>query len=399
MEKEIKMGDIIKYQKEYLSDSNNSITEQNIYELGLEKACFNKELSEKLKYRFNIQIPEIKMYDQKRGCECNIYAFLRMIKSIMKKDNSINIRGLDLSATYIDFFDKLEKVNTFYNDLLRENDITVEMIRKRADKYIGSFGTFNFCKKIVNKYGFVPSKYMPEVNDNYNSDLVIELLKNKVKTDALILMNRNRENDDVLKNILLGEAYTFLSKILGNPPTKFEYKNETLTPLEFKNKYLKTNLEEYVTVTPYDVDVLCNSYAFIPSIYLKNNENIVTLPEDKIKDAVINQLKDGIGVWFSSEESTSLDYESNILDNNIFKYKEKLNIKDVPNEYKLQLGLINYDHAMCITGVLVKDNEVKQFKVDNSFGYHGRYKGHLVMTYDFFKSGIITLIINKKYIK
>ena len=37
----------------------------------------------------------------------------------MKKEGT-NIRGLDLSATYIDFYDKLEKVNTFYNELLKK---------------------------------------------------------------------------------------------------------------------------------------------------------------------------------------------------------------------------------------------------------------------------------------
>lgn len=48
----------------------------------------------------------------------------------MKKDNSINTKGLNLSATFIDFYDKLEKINTFYNELLKENMITLEMINK-----------------------------------------------------------------------------------------------------------------------------------------------------------------------------------------------------------------------------------------------------------------------------
>ena len=70
----------------------------------------------------------------------------------------------------------------------------------------------------------------------------------------------------------------------------------------------------------------------------------------------------------------------------------------MPNDYKLRLDMINYDHAMCITGALIKDKEVKQFKVDNSFGYHGRHKGHLIMTNSFFENCPITFIINKKYL-
>ncbi len=398
MNKEIKLGDINKYQKEYLNDKGNTILENDIYENGLEEACLNKEIIKNTCYKFNIQIPEMKMYDQKQSYECNIYAFLRMIKSIMKKDNSINTKGLDLSATYIDFYDKLEKVNMFYNELLKENDITLKMINEKTNKYIVIAGTFNSCKKIINKYGLVTSKYMPEVTDKYDANLLIELLKKKVKTDATVLINRNGENDDVLKDILINETYIFLSKILGNPPTTFEYKKEEITPIEFKNKYLKTSLDEYVTVTSYDKETLENSYSFIPSMYLKENESIKTLKFEEIEKAIINQLKDGIGVWFSAEESTTLDYETNILDDNIFKYDEVLNIRKIPNNYKLSLDITNYDHAMCITGAYVKNGEVKQFKIDNSFGYHGKYKGHLIMTSSFLKNCVITLIINKKYI-
>ena len=398
MNKDIKSGVILKYQKEYLNDENNITLENNIYENGLECVCLDKTLVKNTSYKFNIQIPEMKMYDQKQSYECNIYAFLRMIKSIMKKDNSINTKGLDLSATYIDFYDKLEKVNMFYNELLKENNISLEMINEKANKYIVIAGTFNSCKKIINKYGLITSKYMKEVTNKYDANVIIELLRKKVKTDATVLINRNGENDDILKDILINEAYIFLSKVIGNPPTKFEYKKERITPLEFRNKYLKTSLDEYVTVTSYDKEILKKSYSFIPSMYLKENEEIITLSHDKINKAVISQLKDGIGVWFSAEESTTLDYETNILDDNIFKYDEVLNIRKLPNNYKLSLDITNYDHAMCITGAYVKNGEVKQFKVDNSFGYHGKYKGHLIMTNSFLRNCVITLIINKKYI-
>ena len=137
---------------------------------------------------------------------------------------------------------------------------------------------------------------MPEVNDNYDVNKVMELLKKKVKSDATALIDRNGENDDILKSILMSETYIFLSKIMGNPPTLIEYKKEKLTPLEFRNKYLKTTLDEYVTVTSYDKTVLENSYSFIPSMSLKENEEIIILNNKDIEKAVINQLKDGIGV-------------------------------------------------------------------------------------------------------
>lgn len=398
MNKEIKLGDIKRYKDEYKRICKNKDLEEKIKDNGLKQACFNKDIEKNSKFKFNIQIPDVKTYDQKNSKECSIYAFLRVIKSIMKKDKSVNVRGLDLSATYIDFYDKLEKVNTFYNSLFKENNVTLDMINENADKYIGSFGTFNFCKKIISKYGLALSKSMPDVNDKYDADLVIELLKKKVKTDACVLINRNEENDEMLKDILISETYMFLSKVLGNPPESFRFNNEIITPLEFKNKYLKTSLDEYVTVTSYNKDLLTSSYSFIPSVYLKDDEEIITVTNKKLKEAVINQLKDGIGVWFSLEESTTLDYESNILDDNIYNFDEVLNIRKIPGDYKLKLNITNYDHAMCITGALIKDKEIKGFKVDNSFGKHGVQKGHLIMSNSFFENCCITFIINKKYL-
>ena len=63
------------------------------------------------------------------------------------------------------------------------------------------------------------------------------ILQQKTKfqyhSDATVLIGRNGENDDAIKRILINEAYIFLSKVLGNPPTSFKYKDEDLTPLQF----------------------------------------------------------------------------------------------------------------------------------------------------------------------
>ena len=63
------------------------------------------------------------------------------------------------------------------------------------------------------------------------------------------------------------------------------------------------------------------------------------------------------------------------------------------------LDMVNYDHVMCITGALVLDHEIKQLKVDNSFGNHGRFHGQLIMTPSFLENCVITVILNKNFIK
>lgn len=399
MNKEISLSDISNFQKEYTKNLGNNQIEEKIKEQGITKACLNEDLIKNVEYRFNIEIPEMKIYNQKNSSQCNIYAFFRMIKSIIQKENpSIDINKLELSASYLEFFDKLEKINTLYNELLAEKEVTLEMINNKVNRYIGIYGTFHFCRELISKYGLVPNSAMKEVNEHYNAFETLELLKAKIKTDATILLNKNNMDIQKTKENLMKEAYVFLSKVIGNPPIDFDYENEHLTPMAFKEKYLKNSLEDYITVTTYDKKTLFQSYAFIPNVYLNNNETIKTVSTEKLKQAVIKQLQEGIAIWFSAEESTALDYDINILDDQIYRYNALLNIHEISKEEKLVLDITNYDHAMCITGALIEDGIIKQFKVDNSFGKHGQYKGHLIMTNSFFENAIITMIIHKKFL-
>ena len=398
MNKEIKLEDIEIYQNNYLADKNNVNIQKFIYANGINETCFNYDLESKTKFDFNIEIPKVKMYNQRNAYECNIFAFLRVVKGIIKKENNFDANKLDISASYIDFYDKLEKINTAYNELFKEKNLTIPKISQIINRYIGIYGTFNYCKKIINKYGFVLSKDMPEVNGKYNAVQVNELLRHKIKADALCLINRNKVNDNTLKKYLINEAYIFLSKVLGNPPTKVKFDNKKFTPLEFRNTILKDTLDDYVSVTTFNQNVLYSSDSFVPSVYLKDNEEIISISNEELKNAIIKQLIDGIGIWFSSEESTTLDYRANILDDHIYKYDKYLNIKPLSKDDKLLMDITSYDHAMCITGALVKNNKVKQFKVDNSFGYHGKYKGKLIMTNSFLENQLIVAIINKKYL-
>lgn len=399
MKQEIEMKDLEQFRNKYKENNNNSKIEQSIKNIGLRKTCLNKDLAAKYQYDFNVEIPKVKIYDQKKSYQCSIYAFLRVIKSIMQKENpTLEIDTLDLSANYLDFYDKLEKINSCYNDLMSQDTITLEDINNKVNRYVGIYGTFHYCRELVKKYGLVPTSAMQEASVKYDAFEILELLKAKIKSDALLLIDRKGETLEELKSYLMKEAYIFLSKTMGNPPLHFKWDNKEMTPLEFKNQYLKSDLEDYVTVISYDKETFYNSYAYIPNVYLKDTEEIKTLSMEQIKNAVIKQLQDDIGVWFSCEESTTLDYDLNLLDDNIYKYKKLLNIKEISKEEKLTLDLINYDHAMCIIGAKVENGKVLQFKVDNSFDEHGKYKGHLIMTNSFFENDIITMVVNKKYL-
>ncbi len=398
MNTEIELEHIEEFQRQYVKNEKNKKIEERIKELGIKKASIDETQKEAFQFEFNIEVPETKIYNQLGSHQCNTYAFLRVVKDILRKNTKLNVEKLDFSSNYINFFDKLEKANILYNSFIDCPNLSLEKINHNTNRYIGSFGTFHFCREIVNKYGLLPKKDMEEVNKNYNDSLTIELLRAKIKCDAISLIGLPKEERQKKKENLMYEVYQFLSKIYGNPPTSFEFQGTRTTPLQFKKQYLEDALEEYITVTSFSKETLFSSYSFIPNIYLNTNETILEVSIDQIKKSIIKQLSDGISVWFSAEESTTLDYDENVLDNHFYNLNELLNIKKIPKEQKMRLDLINYDHAMCITGVLLENDKIKQLKVDNSFGKHGKYRGQLIMTPYFLENSVITTIINKKYI-
>lgn len=400
MKSEIALEDIDYFQKKYRENMENISIEKRIKELGIKRGSIRNQGSDILKFEFNIEVPDVKIYNQYNSYQCNIYAFLRVVKDILRKNTDLNVSELDLSSNYIHFFDQLEKSNSLYNDLIDCECLSLEKINAKVNQYIGSFGTFHFCREIVNKYGLVLTENMQEVNDCYDDFLVVELLKNKIKCDAVALIEARSKDDKIrMKKKLLYEVYQFLSKVYGEPPTSFEFHEKMVTPIQFKNTYIQNILDEYITVTSFSKKSFFDSYSFIPNLYLNASEKILSLPDEHITNAIICQLRDGVSVWFSAEVSTILDYDLNILDDQLYRFHELFNIKNVSKNHQIHLDLIQYDHAMCITGALVEGKVVKQFKVDNSLGEHGKYKGHLIMTPSFLKNRVITTIIHKKYLE
>lgn len=399
MKEEINLDEIKEFKEEYDLDKNNKGIEEDIRKWGIKKASSLNSSKDDYKFEFNIEVPEVKIYNQLDSHQCNIYAFLRVVKDILRNNSKLDVDKINFSANYIEFFDKMEKANVCYNELIKCRKLTLDIINKTVNHYIGTYGTFHMCREIVNKYGLVMTKQMKEVNGNFRNDLTMEMFRDKVKTDALGLLNlRFRHQREEKKKELMYEVYQFLSRIYGEVPISFDFEGIELTPLEFKERYLKNYLDDFVTLTTIDKEDLFNSYSFIPNVYLNDNERIIRVTKEKMRNTIVDQLKDGVSVWFSSEESTTLDYDDNILDDKINDIYNLLNINNVSRKRKMNLDIINYDHAMCITGALVKGREIKQFKVDNSFGYHGKFKGQLIMTNSFLDNCVITAIVDKKYL-
>ena len=230
MGNQISLEQIDEFKKIYNSEKTNKIIENAITKNGLENACINRDIIIENQPIFNIELPESKRYDQKDSWRCWIFGGLNLIKHNISKNLNMNVIDLELSNNHIAFYDKLEKSNNTYENIIDANNVDFEYIHKDETlKFcVSEGGYWDMFVSIVNKYGIVPYSYNPDTVESTTVQNVEYLYTEKIKKDILksIELKKNGMDINVLrieKKKFLQENYILLCKIYGEPTTKFNF--------------------------------------------------------------------------------------------------------------------------------------------------------------------------------
>lgn len=244
------------------------------------------------------------------------------------------------------------------------------------------------------------------------------LFIDKVKKDCIKLLNARKENKDILelrkmKELFLEENYTFLSKVLGEPKSEFnfEYKDKdsnyicykNLTPIEFKNKFLTIDLNDFVSLG--NLPMYNKEYykyyreKYIGNIYENSYVEFLNLPINEIKELVIKQLKDNMPVYVRINLRKFRDKKSGVLDTRLYNYKRSLGFDLLTKEEALNTHDIFPHHCMSICGVNISEDGIPQrWKLEDSYGSNEKVNGYYVMNDNYFDEFILQAIIGKKYL-
>ena len=130
MDNQISLQQINNFSKEYNKDTANKIIEDKITQHGIENTCINHDIIKENPPIFNIELPESKRYHQKESHKCWIFAGINTIKRNVAQNLNIDIMDLELSDNYIAFFDKLEKSNNTYENIIALENTDLTYVRK-----------------------------------------------------------------------------------------------------------------------------------------------------------------------------------------------------------------------------------------------------------------------------
>jgi len=419
MEEQISLEQIKKFSEDYNSNKMNKIIENAITKNGLENACISRDIIIENQPVFNIELPESKRYDQKESGRCWIYAGLNLIKHDVAKNLNMNVMDLELSNNYIAFFDKLEKSNNAYENIINLNNVEFDYLYKESViKYcVSEGGYWNWFVAIVNKYGIIPYSYNPDAKESADYEKLEYLYSEKVKKDIIELIDLKKKDIKInelreKKKQFLQENYDILCKILGEPITEFNYefkdKNgeyrrfEKLTPIEFKNQFVSFKLDDFITIG--NLPMYNKEYykvyrkKFVGNIYNNSYVTYLNLSIEDLKELTIKQLKDNIPVYMGAQVYKFRDKKSGILDTRLYNYDETFHLKRLTKEEALNLYDIDMHHAMTFTGVNIINEKPQRWKIEDSYGDKERVNGYYIMNDNFFNEFVLSVVIDKKYL-
>lgn len=419
MNEQISLQQINNFSKEYNKDTANKIIENKITQNGIESACINQEVIKENPPIFNIELPESKRYHQKDSHKCWIFAGINMIKHNMAENLNIDSRNLALSDNYIAFFDKLEKSNHTYENVIALENTDLTYIRKENIlRFCASEGGYwQYFVEILNKYGIVPIEVMPNVKESINYEKIDAIFTEKVKKDVISLLEGKKQKESLeklreIKNQFLQENYNLLAKILGEPKFNFDYeykdKNnqiityQNMTAFAFKDKFLTLNLKDFISIgnLPMHNKKYGKLYAkkYLGNVHEKSKVTFLNLPVEDLKQLAIQQLKDKIPVWLGIYHKKFRDKKSGVLDVRLYDYKEMLDVTPLNKKEALDTNDIWLDHAMTFCGVHVVNDKPIRWKVEDSKGIQEKVNGYYVMNDNYFDEFVLNVIIHKKYL-
>lgn len=134
---------------------------------------------------------------------------------------TLNVETFEFSESYLQFFDKMEKANSFLENIIETknkdlNDIAVYSILNTT---ISDGGYWCFFAGLASKYGLVPKEVMPETFHSSDTDILNEMLDIRLRKAAMLIRNAKDDSEiEKTKENALYEVYNICVKAIGMPP-------------------------------------------------------------------------------------------------------------------------------------------------------------------------------------
>ena len=389
-----------------------ALTKNSIYEL-----ANSQDNAAEMDFNFDIDIKTLSATNQKASGRCWLFAATNVCREVIAQ--KLNLGSFELSQSYLAFYDRLEKANYLLEAVIEliDKDYDDRTLTFLLQGGVGDGGQWDMFVNLVNKYGLCPKNVYPETYTssatretaqliNFNIRKFASLAKAIYEKDGIEKVKKEKEK-------LLNKFYTLLTNAYGLIPEKFDFEyvdkdgnyhlEKGFTPLKFKEKYLGSSLDDYVSL----INAPTKSKPFNKTYTIKYLGNVVggkdvthlNVSMDRMKELILAQLKDGRIVWFGSDVGFYGDREEGNWDDGKFDLNSNYNLDLLMDKGEsLDYHASQMNHAMCITGVALKEGVPSKWKIENSWGTDRARSGYYLMSASWFDQFVYQAVVDKKYL-
>ena len=387
--------------------------------IDIRSVALNRDRVQAVSHAYSHVVKSGKTTSQFASGRCWLFAGLNLFR--MSAAERLGLEDFELSQTYLMFYDKLEKSNLFLEQIIDNPQLEVSsrLLDWLCAAPLNDGGQWDMFTNLIDKYGVVPKRIMPETFSSSNSVVMNQHITQKLRREAQMLRSKmqNGESADaiqVYKDAVMDDIYQMLTIHLGVPPTSFEWKwvnkehkfhtDGEITPQQFRDKYCPIDLHDKACLIhcPQASKQIPAHYTvgFLGNVAGGREISYLNLPIETLKAAAVQMILDGKPVWFGCDVGKHLDRELGVLDLNLFD-TELLYGTELLQEKaaRLDYGQSLMTHAMVLVGVdLSADGKPKQWRVENSWGEAVGEVGYLTMTDAWFDQYVYEVAIDKQYI-
>lgn len=417
----ITADDLAAAQKDFLAERANVVAKNAVSSSGLRAAARVPERVAANTTTFDVEVSQGERTDQERSGRCWMFASLNTMRyRVIKK---YNLKTFELSQAYPLFWDKLEKSNWFFENVLDTPDEPLDgrLVSYLLTDPVGDGGQWDMFKALVKKYGVAPKEAMPESACSRNTRELDKYLTRYLRGAAKRLRESHAAGVGAadlsqMRREMVGDVYHLLVTCLGEPPQSFSARlrdrddklalSGTFTPQEFFAEAVGMELDDYVSLISaptadkpfghvYTVDRLGN-------VVEAGGVRYLNLPPDELKRVAIAQLKDDLPVWFGCDVDQSYVRDEGIMDVAALDVDGLLGF-DVEGcldkAERLDYGESAMTHAMVLEGVNLDEKGAPMlWKVENSWGKdHGR-NGFDTLSDPWFDEYVYQVVVDKRYL-
>ena len=418
MKQNLEIKDLEKFGAAYEKKETLKVARRSVSRNGLVNSAIDEDVVHSLQNTFSIEVDAGAITNQKQSGRCWMFAGLNVIRMVLAK--KLNVKTIELSQAYLQFFDKLEKANFTLEKALKVAD---EPIDSRLnvfllDSGIEDGGHFAMFSNLVKKYGVIPSELMPDNVVNSNTREINVLLHALIGKDVEILREAKKSGASEAellekKEEALSEIYNVLCVSLGVPPKKFAYeykdkddkyvKLEETTPLEFYEKYIGVNLDDYIVLSHAPMagyqDYQKYSSEWVNNVIGGDPVVFFNVSLEELKKAVIDSLKKDELIWFGADVSSESLRKEGFLAKNLIRLDELLGIKFLENKGQRMDTRISFcNHAMVFSGVNLEGEKPNRWKVENTWGKENGKDGFFIMDDAWFDNYVYEVFVKKEFL-